>query len=152
MFHDLITNWALVIPASCWLLAQTIKTVVALAQGKGLDLSTMVGSGGMPSAHSAVVTALATTLGVTQGVASAAFAIAVILALIVMYDAANIRQSVSRQSVLINRIVRELRLRQPRIAIEADLRELVGHTPFQVIIGGALGIAVSATWLALMGV
>jgi acid phosphatase family membrane protein YuiD len=152
MLHDLITNWALAIPASCWLLAHSIKTVVALLQGKGFDFSNMVGSGGMPSAHSAVVTSLAVTIGITQGLASPAFAITVVLAFIVMYDAANMRQSVGQQSTLINRIVRELRLRQPRIALEADLRELVGHTPFQVLVGAILGIAVALAWLTLMGV
>lgn len=151
MLHDVITNWALVIPATCWLLAQMIKTVVALIQGKGLDFSNVFGAGGMPSSHSAVVTSLATTVGITEGPASVAFAITVVLAFIVMYDAANVRQSVGQHSTLINRIVRELRLRQPRIALEADLRELVGHTPFQVLIGAALGIAVALTWLTLAG-
>ena len=151
MFHDLVTNWALVIPASVWLLAQLIKTVVALVQGKGCDFSNMVGSGGMPSSHSAVVTSLTTVVAITQGLGSVAFAIAAILALIVMYDAANVRQSVGQQSTLINRIVRELRLRQPRIKLEADLRELVGHTPFQVLVGAVLGIAVALTWLTLAG-
>jgi hypothetical protein len=151
MFHDLITNWALVIPACCWALAQLIKTVAALAQGKGFDFDYLVGSGGMPSAHSAVVTSLATSVGITQGFASVAFAIAVILAFTVMYDAANVRQSVGQHSTLINRIVRELRLRQPRMKLEADLRELVGHTPFQVLVGAALGIGVAWLWLALAG-
>jgi len=82
MFHDLVTNWALVIPASAWLLAQLIKTLVALVQGKGFDFSNMVGSGGMPSAHSAVVTSLATAVAITQGLGSVAFAIAAILAFI----------------------------------------------------------------------
>jgi len=68
-----------------------------------------------------------------------------------MYDAANVRQSVSQQSTLINRIVRELRLRQPRIKLEADLRELVGHTPFQVLVGAVLGIVISLIWLTLAG-
>jgi hypothetical protein len=151
MFHDLVTNWALVVPASAWLLAQLIKTLVALVQGKGFDFSNMVGSGGMPSAHSAVVTSLATAVAITQGLGSVAFAIAAILAFIVMYDAANVRQSVSQQSTLINRIMRELRLRQPRIKLEADLRELVGHTPFQVLVGAVLGIVISLIWLTLAG-
>jgi uncharacterized protein len=122
-----------------------------LSKGDGLDWSYMVSSGGMPSAHSAVVSALATSIAMTEGIGSTLFGISVVLALIVMYDSAGVRQSVSQQSVVLNRIVNELKLRQPLIKLEADLRELVGHTPFQVIVGSALGIAIAFTWLILAG-
>ncbi len=149
MLYDIITNKVLVIPLGAWAIAQLIKTLVALLQGKGMDFRYLVSSGGMPSAHSAVVTALATAVGMIQGFGSALFGIAVILALVVMYDAAGVRQSVSHQSVVLNRIVHELRLRQPITRLEADIRELIGHTPFQVIIGAALGIAVAWLWVTV---
>lgn len=147
MLYELIINEVLVIPLCAWALAQLTKTVVALLQGKGLDFRYLVRSGGMPSAHSAVVTALATTTAMTQGFGSAAFGVSVILALIVMYDAAGVRQSVSQQSVVLNRIVRELRLRQPITRLEADMREFLGHTPFQVIVGAASGFALAWLWI-----
>ena len=147
MLIDLITNWVLIIPLCAWMLAQATKLLIALSQGKGLDLSFFVSSGGMPSAHSAMVCALATAIAMKQGFGSAYFAIAVILALIVMYDAAGVRQSVGRQSVLINTIILELKRKEPLVKIEADLRELMGHTPFEVIIGAALGIVFA--WLCL---
>jgi acid phosphatase family membrane protein YuiD len=152
MLDGLITNNVLVIPACTWAIAQLLKMLVALSQDKGLDLRYLVSSGGMPSAHSAVVSALATATAMTQGFGSAVFGMAVILAFVVMYDAAGVRQSVSQQSVILNRIVRELRLRQPITKLEADLRELVGHTPFQVIVGAALGIAVAWLWLTIAGI
>ena len=151
MVNAFFHNYALIIPACTWVVAQLIKMIIALAKGDGLDWSYMVSSGGMPSAHSAVVSALATSVALIEGVGSTLFGISVVLALIVMYDSTGVRQSVSQQSIVLNRIVGELKLRQPLIKLEADLRELVGHTPFQVIIGSALGIAIAMTWLLLAG-
>jgi acid phosphatase family membrane protein YuiD len=151
MLHDLITNWVLIIALCAWMLAQLLKLLVALAQGKGLDLSFFISSGGMPSAHSAMVCALATAVGMKDGFGSAYFAITVILALVVTYDAAGVRQSVGQQSVVLNRIILELKRKEPMVKIEADLRELMGHTPFEVLIGAALGIGVAWLWLFLAG-
>lgn len=149
MFYEIITNQALMIPVSAWTIAQLTKMSIALMQGKGLDFRYMVSSGGMPSAHSAVVTALATTVGMTQGIGSALFGATVILAMIVMYDAAGVRQSVSQQSVVLNRIVRELRLRHSITSLEADMRELIGHTPFQVIVGAVSGLVLAWLWITI---
>jgi hypothetical protein len=151
MLHDLITNWVLIIALCAWMVAQLVKLLVALARGKGLDLSFFISSGGMPSAHSAMVCALATAIAIKDGFGSAYFAIAVILALVVTYDAAGVRQSVGQQSVVLNRIILELKRKEPMIKIEADLRELMGHTPFEVYIGAALGIGVAWLWLFLAG-
>jgi acid phosphatase family membrane protein YuiD len=151
MFYDLITNWVLIIPLCAWVLAQLIKMLIALSQGKGIDLSYLISSGGMPSAHSAMVCALATAVAMTNGFSSTYFAIAVILASIVMYDAAGVRQSVGQQSVVLNRIILELKRKEPLVKIEADLRELMGHTPFEVIVGGAIGIALAWLWLFIAG-
>jgi hypothetical protein len=151
MLHDLITNWVLIIALCAWMLAQLVKLLVALVQGKGLDLSFFISSGGMPSAHSAMVCALATAVGMKDGFGSAYFAITVILALVVTYDAAGVRQSVGQQSVVLNRIILELKRKEPMIKIEADLRELMGHTPFEVYIGAALGIGMAWLWIFLAG-
>jgi hypothetical protein len=79
------------------------------------------------------------------------FAISVIFALIVMYDAAGVRQSVGHQSVVLNRIILELKRKEPLVKVEADLRELMGHTPFEVIVGAAAGILLAWTWLFIAG-
>jgi len=86
-----------------------------------------------------------------QGLNSVAFAITAILAMVVVYDAAGVRQAVSEQSIILNRIVRELRDRRPRDEMERDLREFIGHTQFQVIAGVALGIFVAWLWLTIGG-
>ena len=149
MLYEIITNKVLIVPVCAWTIAQLAKTIIVLVQGKGLDLRYLLGSGGMPSAHSAFVTALATSVAMTQGFGSTAFGITFVLAMVVMYDAAGVRRSVSRQSTVLNRIVKELRFRRHITELETDLRELVGHTPFQVIAGAALGIAVAWVWITI---
>lgn len=149
MFLDILTNRILIIPACAWAVAQLIKGLVRVARTRRLDLSFFVASGGMPSSHSAMVSALATTVAITIGGDSVEFAVSVIVAAVVMYDAAGVRWAVSQQAFILNRIVRELRLRRPRDEVERDLRELIGHTPFQVIIGAALGIAMAWVWLTI---
>ena len=151
MLYDLITNWVLIIPLCAWVLAQLIKLLIALSQGKGLDLAFFISSGGMPSAHSSMVAALATAIAMTYGLGSTYFSISLILATIVMYDAAGVRQSVGLQSVVLNRIILELKRKEPLVKIEADLRELMGHTPFEVIVGAALGILLAWSWLFIAG-
>ena len=152
MLYEIITNKVLIIPICSWAIAQVLKVIVILIQKKQLDLRYLVISGGMPSSHSAVVSALATSVALSQGLGSVAFGISAILALVVMSDAAGVRQSVGQQSVALNRIIRELRLRRPITELERDLREFIGHTLFQVIVGGLLGIVIALSWLAITGV
>ncbi|GCE17418.1 hypothetical protein KDK_12180 [Dictyobacter kobayashii] len=94
----------------------------------------------MPSSHSALVTGLATAVGRKVGIASPDFAIAVVLASIVMYDAAGVRRAVSIQARLLNQMIEEAFQGSPMA--EKRLRELIGHTPIQVFVGGLLGIAI----------
>ena len=142
----------LIISGSAWALAQLIKVITVLIREKRLDFRFFVSSGGMPSAHSATVCALATAVALIEGIDSVGFGITAILAIVVMYDAAGVRRAVSRQSVLLNRIVKEIMVRRPRDEVEHDLRELIGHTPFQVVVGGLLGISLAWVWLFLGGV
>ena len=109
------------IPVSAWAIAQLIKVFVVLARERRFDWWFLVRSGGMPSAHTALVCALATAVAMMLGFNSVAFAIAAILAMVVMYDAAGVRQAVGRQSRIINRIVKELREKRPRDEVERDL-------------------------------
>ncbi|MFC1847502.1 divergent PAP2 family protein [Chloroflexota bacterium] len=152
MFNEIITNEILIIPICAWAVAQLLKVVVLLIQKKRLDLHYLVISGGMPSSHSTFVTALATAVAYVEGVASVAFGISVIFALVIMYDAAGIRQAVGKQAAVLNRMLRELGDRRLGTELAHDLKELVGHTPFQVIIGGLLGIFVALLWVAIAGI
>ena len=142
-------NEVLLISISAWAIAQALKVFFGLAREKRLDLRYFVASGGMPSAHAAIVSALATAVAMMQGLNSVAFAITAIVAMVVIYDAAGVRRAVGRQSIVLNRIVKELGGKRPRDRVERDLREFIGHTPFQVIVGAALGILVAWLWLTM---
>ena len=152
MFHELINNQILIIPLCSWAIAQLLKVVVVLLQKKQLDVRYFVVSGGMPSSHSAFVSALATAVAFSEGLGSVAFGISVIFASVVMYDAAGIRHSVGQQAAVLNRILREIGERRPVKVLGRDFRELVGHTPFQVVVGGLLGIATAWSWITISGV
>ncbi len=141
-------NKILLVSVCAWAIAQVMKIIVVSIRKRRLDFSYFV-SGGMPSSHSATVTALATSVAMVEGFGSVAFGITAILALVVMYDAASVRRWVGRQSIVLNRIMREIRFRRPLADWEHDLREFVGHTPFQVIIGAALGIIVAWLWFTI---
>lgn len=134
----LLHNQALWAAVLGWLFAQLLKTIVAFVRDRKLDLSHMVAPGGMPSAHSALVTGLATAVGRLYGVQSTIFALAAVFAGIVMYDAAGVRLAVSRQARILNRMIDDFF--HARGFDEHRLRELVGHTPVQVLAGALIGI------------
>jgi acid phosphatase family membrane protein YuiD len=147
---ELLRNEVLWISMVAWLVAQLVKVFSVLIKERRLKLRLLVASGGMPSSHSATVSALATAVGLLNGLNSVIFGIAAILAIVVMYDAAGIRQAVSRQSIVLDRIVNELKVGRPRGEVERDLKELVGHTPYQVFVGAFIGILVAWLWLVVV--
>jgi uncharacterized protein len=144
-FPTILDNHVLFVALFACVLAQIIKVVVDLVQDGKLNFRNLVGTGGMPSAHSALVTALATGVGQTSGWDSGVFAIALIFAIIVMYDAAGVRQAAGKQARILNQIMDEFSHGDTKFT-EDRLKELLGHTPVQVIAGAALGTVVS--WIA----
>jgi len=124
-------------------LVQLYKGLVAWAQAGRPNIRRFVETGGMPSSHSAAVAALTTTVGLTEGVMSALFGVTLFFSLIVMYDAAGLRRAAGRQAALINRIMAE---KEGRAANERQLFELLGHTPFEVLVGALLGVGAAVLW------
>lgn len=137
---SLFENRVLLAAFLAWALAQLGKTVYELLRQRRLVISRLVSAGGMPSSHSALVTGLATATGRQLGVVSPIFAVTVVLAAIVMYDAAGVRRAVSIQARIINQMIEEAF--QGSLHGEKRLRELIGHTPIQVFVGGLLGVVV----------
>lgn len=135
---------ALIIPAAVWFIAQLLKLIIVLITEKRLDFGQLTTMGGMPSAHSATVCSLAITVGKIGGFDSLAFAIAAFFALIVMYDAGGVRQTVGNQSVVLNRILDELFKDNPQF--EQRLKEFIGHSRLEIGVGAALGIALAWWW------
>lgn len=124
-----------------WLIAQILKTLIHLLFTKKFVAERLVGSGGMPSSHSATVCALVTATYLEHGSASFAFAIALIVAIIVMYDAIGVRRETGIQAQLLNNIIKIFEdMGREELSAQEKLKEFVGHTPFQVLMGGILGI------------
>jgi acid phosphatase family membrane protein YuiD len=140
----LLSNDALIVACTAWLLAQVSKLVVVLLRERKLQFAYLTASGGMPSSHSAVVVALAMRIGIDEGVQSPLFAIAFVLAGVVLYDAAGIRRAVSVQARILNRMLEEVM--ELKRFNEKRLLELLGHTPFEVFIGSLLGLLVALSW------
>ena len=141
IMKTIFDNRILVAAVAAWAIAQLSKTLFELFRYRQLKLSRLVSSGGMPSSHSALVTGLAAATGRVTGIDSAAFAITIVLAGIVMYDAAGVRRAVSIQARILNQMIDEAFQGKP--FAEKRLRELIGHTPMQVIVGGLLGVGVA---------
>lgn len=137
----LFGNQILVASFLAWLAAQVSKTIYECIRYRQIKFSRLVSSGGMPSSHSALVTSLATATGRLTGIGSPYFAIAVVLAGIVMYDAAGVRRAVSIQARILNQMIDEAFQGKP--FAEKRLRELIGHTPVQVLVGALLGVGVA---------
>ncbi|MEO0458078.1 MAG: divergent PAP2 family protein [Cyanobacteria bacterium P01_A01_bin.114] len=140
-FSDIFHNHVLVVALIACLFAQALKVVVELIQHHKLNFRVLVETGGMPSAHSALVTALAFGIGQTIGWASPAFAVTSVFAIIVMYDAAGVRQAAGKQAKILNQIVDEMF--SDKEFHEDRLKELLGHTPVQVIVGSVLGAVIA---------
>ena len=138
--HDLITNKYLIVPICCWAAIQLFKFLTALVIEKKIDFKRLMGAGGMPSSHSAVVTSIATMIGKDMGLGSPLFALACIVASVVMYDAAGVRRAAGKQAELLNKIVETPGLTNAQVG--ERLAEVLGHTPLQVFVGAILGIIV----------
>lgn len=138
-FSQLFSNKILWTSIFACFLAQFIK--IFTGKEKRIEFSRIVMSGGMPSSHSSFVTSLSTLVGLERGFDSLEFSICVVFALIVMYDASGVRRAVGKQAAILNKIVQDV---QHRKHIEHEtLKELVGHTPKEVILGALLGIIVA---------
>ncbi|MDQ6876988.1 MAG: divergent PAP2 family protein [Candidatus Dormibacteraeota bacterium] len=128
----------LLAPLLAWSIAQTAKVILYSVRQRRLNLRVLAVTGGMPSSHSAIVMGMTTAVGKYAGVTSASFAIALIFSFVVMYDAAGLRRAAGRQAAILNRLVEDLV--HMRGVQEQKLRELLGHTPVEVLAGAALGI------------
>ncbi|NJN39261.1 MAG: divergent PAP2 family protein [Acaryochloridaceae cyanobacterium CSU_3_4] len=141
-FGDILNNQVMLVAFAASLIAQGLKIIIDFWQHGKINFRVLVETGGMPSSHSALVTALAVGVGQVRGWDSLEFAIATVFAIIVMYDAAGVRQAAGKQAKILNQIVDEIFQEHPEFN-EDRLKELLGHTPFQVIVGSILGIAIA---------
>lgn len=145
--RGLLRNPVLLAAAGAWFLAQVIKVPIERARTGKTNWALLTSTGGMPSSHAALVWSLTTAIGLQEGFSSAVFAISIVMAMIVSYDAAGIRRAAGRHAKMINRMVDELAHGHP--LREEQLKEILGHSPFEVFWGALFGILVGWALMSL---
>ncbi len=140
LFKELGSNFVLWTAVCGWFIAQLIKFILVLAIDRHIDFKRFVGSGGMPSSHTATVTSMAIAAGLTEGFGSIEFAICAIISFVVMYDACGVRRSAGEHAKILNKIMSRDGI---NLTDRATLKELLGHSPLEVFAGAVLGILVA---------
>lgn len=145
-------NYILMCAVCGWFVAQILKFIISLFRSEKINYMTLLFStGGMPSSHSATVIGLCVGSGILYGLGSAAFAITAVVSMIVMIDASGVRYETGEQAKILNKITKELFSGDPEM-VNSGLKELVGHTPFQVIMGAVTGAVVAVVLGFLMNI
>ena len=145
--QDLLNNQILIAALVAWAIAQGAKAILYTIVNREFKFERLVGSGGMPSSHAATVCAMTTAVALQFGLASFEFAVSFVLSSVVLHDARGVRQEAGKQAVTITAIIDYLIKEDTIIDLpEWELKELIGHTPLQVLIGSILGIGVGF-WL-----
>lgn len=140
--NEIFTNKCIYVPFLLWFFIQTFKVIYDLIKTKKFNFKRIMGAGGMPSSHSAVVTSLAVLIGRSCGFNSEIFALALIFSMVVMYDAAGVRRAAGKQARLLNKIVNTPGL--SNLQVQEKLIEVLGHTPIEVFVGAIIGIIAGA--------
>ena len=137
-FTGFITNKYIIVPFLLWFGIQLFKVIYDLVTTKKFNFKRILGAGGMPSSHSAIVVSLTTLIGKYEGVDSAIFAVSLIVAFVVMYDACGVRRSAGKQAHILNKIIETPNL--TRVEVSDRLVEALGHSPKEVIVGALIGL------------
>lgn len=150
IWNQILSNNMVIATLCGWFTAQVLKTLINWAINKKFNPDRIFGCGGMPSSHSATVCALATSVGLNCGFDGFEFAMSLTFAIVVMYDALNVRLETGKQAVIINHLLPREQIREilsgtpkDKRTKKPDLKEYVGHTPFQVLAGMLVGIVVA---------
>lgn len=139
-FLGFIQNKYIYIPFLLWFGIQLFKLIYDLVTTKKFNFKRILGAGGMPSSHSAVVTGLTTLIGKYEGVNTAIFAVSFVMAFVVMYDACGVRRAAGKQAALLNKLIETPGL--SGVQVSEKLVEVLGHTPVQVFVGALIGLVV----------
>ena len=143
MWQKMLENQILVSSVAGWVVAQVLKTIIDCTLNHDFSPERLVGAGGMPSSHSATVCALAAAAGMEYGGGSFQFAMAAVFAIVVMYDAIGVRRETGIQARVLNEMMELFTKMGKEMSVEDKLKEFVGHTPLQVLMGALLGILIA---------
>jgi hypothetical protein len=138
LFIGVWNNHVMVVTFWAWLIAQSIKVALGIFRLKRFDFRWFIGTGGMPSAHAAGSSALAMTIGFDFGFDTPLFALAAVFAIVTMFDAQGVRRSTGKQAAILNKVLDDIYWRGK--IEETRLKELIGHTPIEVVMGSIIGI------------
>ena len=139
-FIGFIQNKYIYIPFLLWFGIQLFKLIYDLVTTKKFNFKRILGAGGMPSSHSAVVAGITTLIGKYEGVNTPLFALSLVVAFVVMYDACGVRRAAGKQAAMLNKIIETPGL--TGMQVSEKVVEVLGHTPFQVLVGALIGIVV----------
>lgn len=142
LLQQLLDNRILTASVLAWFTAQVLKVLLTLIIERKLDWSRLLGLGGMPSSHTSVVVALAIGTGLRMGFNSSMFAITAVLSAITMTDAAGVRRAAGQQAAMLNKVAQDIIAHGGNVPDET-LKELLGHTPLQVLMGALLGALIA---------
>ena len=142
VFFEIMQNKYIYVPILLWFFIQSFKVIYDLITTKKFNFKRIIGAGGMPSSHSAIVTGLTALVGKYEGFNTAIFAVSLIFSLVVMYDACGVRRAAGKQAELLNKIIETPGL--TGVQVTERLVEVLGHTPVQVFIGAIIGIIVGS--------
>lgn len=142
-FQELTGNQTLMSGVTGWVVAQILKTLLDIGLNHSFNPERLVGSGGMPSSHSATVCALTTAAGLRYGGGSFEFSVCFLLSMVVMYDAIGVRQETGKQAKVLNNLLFGDLLKLDSVVLQEKLKEYVGHTPIQVAAGAILGVGIA---------
>ena len=140
-FSQIFRNRVFLTTFFAWLIAQSIKVIFGVIKNKKFDFRWFIDTGGMPSSHTAAVTAMATSVGIAFGFDSPMFAMALVFTLVVMFDAQGVRRAAGEQAEILNKIMEDIQFK--RKLGEDRLKELLGHTRFEVFAGAVVGVLVA---------
>lgn len=143
MISDFLSNKVVIVAIISWLVAQVLKTITHAIVYKKLDFKRLLGDGGMPSCHSAVVTSTALSIGMIEGFNTSIFALALVFAIVVMHDASGVRLETGKQALVIKNISQIIEELSNTHIDDEKLKEFVGHTHLQVFMGAITGIVVT---------
>ena len=146
LIRDVLSlNQILTVSLLSWFVAQVLKTIINFVLLGKFQLERRWGDGGMPSAHSATVCAMVIATARSEGINSAIFAVASVVAIITMHDAMGVRRETGEQAKVLNRMLEqwiEVTEKNSPFLQNMHLKEMVGHTPLQVMAGFAVGCIV----------
>lgn len=149
---ELFNNFPLWAALLSIILAQTIKVPIHLIVSRQLKFSLIFSTGGMPSSHSAAVAALTTAIGLTEGIQTPLFALSFVFSIIVMFDSSGVRRQAGEQAILLNQLIKDFQYfteeikdwkHKERVEMREELKELLGHQPIEVFVGGLTGIGIA---------